>query len=36
MELIFTGQEHDPANTIEVASAAALEAMLAANGFTVG
>jgi len=36
MELIFTGQEHDPANTIEVASAAALEAMLSANGFTVG
>lgn len=35
-ELIFTGQEHDPANTIEVASATALEALLVAGGFTVG
>ena len=35
-ELIFTGQEHDPANTIEVASASALEALLVNGGFTVG
>jgi hypothetical protein len=34
-ELIFTGQESQPANTIDDASAAALEATLRAGGFGV-
>lgn len=32
-ELIFTGQEHTPANTINVSTAAALEALLVSGGF---
>jgi hypothetical protein len=35
-ELIFTGQEAEPANVIDDASAAALAATLIAGGFTVG
>jgi len=34
-ELIFTGQEHDPANTIDDATATQLETMLRAGGFGV-
>jgi hypothetical protein len=34
-ELIFTGQEHTPANTFNASNVAALNAILTAGGFTV-
>ena len=34
-ELIFTGQEHTPANTINASNVAALNALLGVGGFTV-